>query len=69
MTFSLDIWSLIAFGIGFWMLVDGLIVGAMPELMRRVMSQVREASIDELRFIGLVSAVIGVGIIDLIVGL
>lgn len=69
MTFSLDIWSLIAFGIGFWMLVDGLIVGTMPDLMRRMMSQIRDTSIDELRFIGLVSAVLGAGIIYLIVGL
>jgi len=69
MTFNLDIWSLIAFGIGFWMLVDGLIVGTMPDLMRRMMSQIRDTSIDELRFIGLVSAVLGAGIIYLIVGL
>ena len=69
MTFNFDIWSLIAFGIGFWMLVDGLVVGAMPDLMRRIMSQIQDTSVDELRLIGLVCAALGMAVIYLIVGL
>ena len=68
MIVTLDIWSLILFGIGFWMLMDGLIVGAMPALVRRLMMQARDMSVDELRLVGLVCAAIGLGIVFLITG-
>lgn len=63
MTLPLDIWSLIAFGIGFWMLMDGLIVGAVPALVRRLMMQMRDMSVDELRLAGLLCSALGAAIV------
>ena len=67
MSFTLDIWSLFAFGIGAWMLMDGLIFGVMPEITRRLMSQMHHVSDTEMRQAGLVCAVFGAAIIFLIV--
>jgi len=64
---TFDIWSLIAFGIGFWMLADGLIVGLMPALMRRLMVQMRDMSVDEMRLAGLFCAALGAAITYFIV--
>lgn len=60
---TLDFWGLIAFGIGAWLLMDGLVFGVMPETMRRLMAQVRQASDHELRQAGLISAAIGAVIV------
>lgn len=67
MTLTLDLGGLIAFGIGFWLLMDGMIFGVMPEIMRRLLQQVSAQSDEELRHAGLICAMIGAGIVFLIV--
>ena len=67
MTFTLDIWSLIAFGVGFWILMDGLTFGLMPRTMQRLLEMMRALPIDELKWAGLTSAVIGAVIVFFIV--
>ena len=63
MSVTFDVWGLIAFGIGFWILMDGLIFGLMPALIRRMMLQIRDVSVDDLRMAGLVGACIGAAIL------
>jgi len=67
MSVTFDIWSLIAFGIGFWILMDGLIFGLMPALVRQMMLQMRDVSADELRLAGLASACMGAAIVYVVV--
>jgi uncharacterized protein YjeT (DUF2065 family) len=63
MSITFDIWGLIAFGIGFWILMDGLIFGLMPALVRQMLLQMRDISADDLRIAGLASASIGAVIV------
>lgn len=67
MSITLDLWGLIAFGIGVWILMDGLVFGFMPETMRRLMEHMRSATLDDLRQAGLISAAIGAVIVFMIV--
>ena len=67
MSFTLDIWSLIAFGIGFWVLIDGLFFALIPRTMRGMMDVIRAIPEDELRWAGLTSAVIGAVIVFFVV--
>ncbi len=67
MTVDLDVWGLIAFGVGFWMLMDGLIFGLVPALIRRLILQMRDVSADDLRMAGLASACIGAAIVFAVV--
>jgi len=67
MVFTLDLWGLIAFGIGVWIMMDGLVFGFMPETMRRLMAQMRDISDDDLRQAGLISAALGLLIVFMIV--
>ena len=67
MSITLDLWGLIAFGIGVWILMDGLVFGLMPETMRRLMEHMRSATLDDLRQAGLISAAIGAVIVFMIV--
>lgn len=64
---TLDLWGLIAFGIGVWVLMDGLVFGFMPETMRRLMEQMRRANEEDLRQAGLISAAIGAAIVFMII--
>lgn len=66
MTVTLDIWGLIAFGVGAWMLIDGLVFGFLPVLMRRLMGQMQSANDTEMRQAGLVCAIFGAAIVFLI---
>lgn len=66
MSFTLDIWELIAFGVGFWMIMDGLVFGMLPETLRRLSAMMSQADEDDLRQAGLISAVIGIVIVYLI---
>lgn len=66
MVFTLDLFSLIAFGIGVWMLMDGLVFGFMPETFRRLCGMISKTSNDELRQVGLITALLGVVIVFLI---
>jgi len=47
--------------------MDGLVFGFLPETMRRFMEQMRQASADDLRQAGLISAAIGAVIVFMIV--
>ncbi len=67
MIFSLDIWSLIAFGVGFWILMDGLCLGLIPETMQRILQAMKAIPEDELRWAGLTSAAIGAVIVFFII--
>lgn len=67
MSITLDLWGLIAFGIGVWILIDGLVFGFMPETMRRLMEQMRQAQTSDLQQAGLISAAIGAVIVFMIV--
>lgn len=67
MTITLDLWGMIAFGIGVWILMDGLVFGFMPETMRRLMEQMRQARTSDLQQAGLISAAIGAVIVFMIV--
>lgn len=67
MSVTFDIWGLIAFGVGFWILMDGLIFGLMPALLRQMMLQMRDVSADDLRMAGLASACIGAVIVYVVV--
>lgn len=67
MIVTLDIWGLIAFGVGAWMLIDGLVFGIMPDLMRRLMGQMRLVGDAEMRQAGLFCAVFGAAIVFLII--
>ena len=66
MSFTLDIWELIAFGVGVWMIMDGLVFGLVPETMRRLSAMMRKARDDDLRQAGLISAAIGIVLVYLI---
>ena len=67
MLITLDLWGLIAFGIGVWILIDGLVFGIMPETMSRLLEQMWQARTDYLRQAGLISAAIGAVIVFMIV--
>jgi len=67
MLITLDLWGLLAFGIGVWILIDGLVFGIMPETMSRLLEQMRQAGTDDLRQAGLISAAIGAVIVFMIV--
>lgn len=67
MTITLDIWGLIAFAVGAWMLMDGLVFGLIPQFMRRMIGQISVAGEDELRQAGLICAAIGAVIVFLVV--
>ena len=67
MLITLDLWGLIAFGIGVWILIDGLVFGVMPETMARLLEQMRQAGTDDLRRAGLISAAIGAVIVFMII--
>ncbi len=66
MSVTLDIWGLLAFGVGAWMILDGLIFGFMPEIMRRLMGQMQTVTDTEMRQAGLFCAVFGAAIVFLI---
>lgn len=66
MSVTLDIWGLIAFGVGAWMIIDGLIFGFMPEIIRRLMGQMNTVSDTEIRQAGLFCAILGAAIVYLI---
>ena len=66
MSFTLDIWELIAFGVGVWMIMDGLVFGLVPETMRRLSAMMSKARDDDLRQAGLISAAIGIVLVYLI---
>jgi len=68
MTIVLDLWGLIAFGIGTWILIDGLVFGFMPKTMARLLDQVRQAQTEDLRQAGLITAAIGAVIVFMIIG-
>ena len=67
MSVSFDVWSLIAFGVGFWILMDGLVFGLVPAFVRRMMLQMRDVSVDDLRMAGIASACIGAAIVYAVV--
>lgn len=67
MIVTLDIWGLIAFGVGAWMLIDGLIFGFIPEIMRRLMQQMHLVGDAEMRQAGLFCAAFGAAIVFLII--
>ncbi len=67
MSITLDLWGLIVFGIGTWILMDGLVFGLMPETLRRLLDYMREATLDDLRQAGLISAAIGAVIVFMVV--
>ena len=67
MTVTLDVWGLIAFGIGVWILMDGLVFGLMPETMRRLLAQLRAATTEDMRGAGLISAALGLLIVFMVV--
>lgn len=67
MVFTLDIWQLITFGIGVWILIDGLVFGFLPETMSRLMEQMRQIMIEDLRMAGFMSAALGLLIVFIVV--
>ena len=67
MSITLDLWGLIAFAIGAWILMDGLVFGFMPETMTRLLEQMRQMKTDDLRQAGLISAAIGAVIVFMII--
>lgn len=67
MIFELDIWSLIVFGIGFWILMDGLVFGVMPQTLRRMLEAMRHLPSEDLRWAGLTTAAIGSVIVFLVI--
>lgn len=55
-------WEILA-AIGLVLAVEGLLYAAFPAEMKRAMAQILELRPDQLRYAGLVAAVIGVAIV------
>lgn len=66
MLITLDLWGLIAFGIGVWMFMDGLVFGVMPKTMRHLLGTMRAARPEELQQAGLILALIGAAIVFMV---
>lgn len=47
--------------------MDGLVFGLMPETMRRLLAQLRGATIEDMRGAGLISAALGLLIVFMVV--
>lgn len=65
MTVAFDLWGLIVFGLGFWMMMDGLVFGVIPETMSRLMRQIQNATQQDLRNAGIVCLLAGAAIVFL----
>lgn len=55
--------ELITFGIGAWLLMDGLVFGLLPGLMKQLIAYLREADETDIVRAGLLAAAIGAGIV------
>ncbi len=54
--------------LGLALVLEGAAYALFPEPMRRMMAQVQELEVSNIRFVGLVAAVLGVGIVWLVRG-
>ncbi|MEL7128035.1 MAG: DUF2065 family protein [Pseudomonadota bacterium] len=60
---TLSVVELITFGIGVWLLMDGLVFGLMPDLLRRMSVWLRDVDDSEILRAGLISAALGAAIV------
>ena len=60
---TLSVADLILFGIGAWMLMDGLVFGLMPDMMRRMTAFLDGAEDSDIIQAGMLAALLGAAIV------